>query len=1088
MDLDIDGVVFTSNSERGQTMSKKRFFTLFLGLVFVFGMARWQPTSAQNPQVYPALAAKVAEQGYVNLIVGLKLPKEFTPEGYLDAKAAAQQRAAIRAAQQSLLNSLGSGAQAYALYEFIPFMALRVNTVAWELLTLSPLVTSIAEDRPIPLALESSVPVSGVPTVWNEGIEGSGWAVAVLDTGVQWHHEFFGGTEHSRVVSEACYSNAGDEGTTLCPNGQKTQETGHAADPNIAACSSDGSNPDGGSLCRHGTHVAGIAAGSHAYASVSYDGVARAASIIGIQVFTRFSASQCGGSSPCVMSYSSDQISGLQRVYALRNTYNIAAVNMSLGGGGYTESQQGQCDTDNAATKAAIDTLRSVGIATIIAAGNNGYVDKISAPACISTAIAVGASTDFDTIASFSNMNSLVELMAPGVAIVSSVSSPNTPGNTYMSMQGTSMATPYAAGVWTLLRSMKPAASIDDILAALQNTGPLIVDTRTGGSTSKPRVQADRAAMALNPVTWVGSTGAWNEGANWSSNAVPSRLSTVTIPTSPSGGNYPVLNANASVGHLTIENGAYITVTSPYTLTVAGNWTSVGTGTFYAITGTVHFVGNYDHSLTMSGTSDDHFYNLTIGDGSDATVLTPASNVKINGDLTIAQNAKLNGGTHTFYVGGNWVDAGTSFVHGTSTVVFQGSGKTLTRHELAPLLLTQTFSEYDGMSDNSFTTAPPAKWTEQNNGGTNNDWYYGRFASLELDKAFAIRWYGSSGSADAWLFSPALSLEPYKPYTLTFAYRVVNSSYAQNLDVKLGNSPTSTAMTQTLYTATNINTTTWLTLTQSFTVGGKSTYHIGFRNYRTPAGSYGLMLDNITLKSQDKLEFYNLVVSGSVTAAKPLWVKNDLTVSPGGVLDLGTQTLTVDNTLTNTGTLRQTRSVNNATVEFLHVRNAADNADKYHGVDITTTGNMGNVTVTIRGNQTSGCTTNPYDPLLKRCFAITPDTTQSATVKFWYTEAERNNQVANAMKLWHYSGPPANWTQVGTGYTYSEDGTSCTSGGGQACWMQATGVNTYSPFGVGSGDKPTALVLFKMRAHSTAVLPFGALALGLLVLFWRRKR
>lgn len=1063
-------------------MNTGRFLALLVALLLLLSMPVIHPAQAQEPAAYPELAAKVAEQGTINLIVGLKLPKGFTPEGYLDARGVAEQRAAIRQAQNALLASLGSGAQAYARYEFIPFMALRVNSAAWELLTLSPLVNSIAEDVPVPPLLQSAVPVSGVPNLWAEGIEGSGWTVAVLDTGSQWHHEFFGGVSNSRVVSEACYSNAGNEGTTLCPNGQKIQESGHAADPNVAACSQDGVTLDGGSLCTHGTHVAGIAAGSHAYASVSFDGVARGASIIAVQVFTRFAPSYCGGSSPCVMSYTSDQISGLQRVYNLRNSYNIAAVNMSLGGGGYTAAQQAQCDSDNAATKAAIDTLRSVGIATIIAAGNNGYVDKVGAPACISTAIAIGASTDNDFIAPFSNMNSMVELMAPGVAIVSSVSSPNTPGNSYASMQGTSMAAPYAAGVWTLLKSMKPSASITDVLTALQNTGPLIQDTRTGGSTAKPRVQADRAAMALNQTTWVGSTSAWNTASNWSTNAVPNRLTSVTIPSAPSGGNFPALSSVAAVGNVTIENGAQLIMNAPVTLTVAGNWTELGTGTLNATDGTVWVVGNYDHTFTMSGAANDQFNHLLIGNGSENTTLTMGSALRVNGNLTLAQKARLNGGSQTLYVGGNWNDAGSTFVHGTGTVVFQGTGKTINRDNLTPTILGQNFGEYDGFSNNSFTSSPPSGWTEQNNGASGNDWYYGRHASFELDKAFAIRWWNStSGAADAWLFSPALSLEPYKPYTLTFAYRVASGSYTQNLDVKLGASPSSGSMTQSIYTASGLNNTTWITVTQGFQVSSAGTYYIGFRNYRTPqAQYYGLLLDNISLKAGEKLEFYNLVVTGSATALDPVWVKHDLTVNAGATLDLGTQTLTVDNTLTNNGTLKQTKLVNNSTVEFLRVRDAANSTDKYRGVDITTSGNMGNVTVTIKGNQTA-CTTNPSDPLLKRCFTITPTTAQVATIKYWYTEAERNGQNANGLKVWHYDGPPANWTQVGSSYTYSEGGINCTSGGGLACWMQATNINTYSPFGLGSGDKPTAITFARVQARSLSWV-WGGLAVLLLLL------
>ena len=66
-------------------------------------------------------------------------------------------------------------------------------------------------------------------------------------------------------------------------------------------------------------------------------GVAKGANLIAVQVFSYFPSYQD------VLSYTSDQIKGLERVYALRDTYAIAAVNMSLGGGQYTST----CDSSN---------------------------------------------------------------------------------------------------------------------------------------------------------------------------------------------------------------------------------------------------------------------------------------------------------------------------------------------------------------------------------------------------------------------------------------------------------------------------------------------------------------------------------------------------------------------------------------------------------------------------------------------------------------------------------------------------------------------------------------------------------------------
>ncbi|MGQ3039013.1 MAG: S8 family serine peptidase, partial [Neoaquamicrobium sediminum] len=79
----------------------------------------------------------------------------------------------------------------------------------------------------------------------------------------------------------------------------------------------------------------------------------------------------------------SDQIKGLERVYALRNTYDIAAVNMSLGGGLYDS----YCDSDS--RKPIIDQLKAANIATVVSAGNEAYDSSVGAPACISSVITV---------------------------------------------------------------------------------------------------------------------------------------------------------------------------------------------------------------------------------------------------------------------------------------------------------------------------------------------------------------------------------------------------------------------------------------------------------------------------------------------------------------------------------------------------------------------------------------------------------------------------------------------------------------------------------------------------------------------------
>jgi hypothetical protein len=175
-------------------------------------------------------------------------------------------------------------------------------------------------------------------------------------------------------------------------------------------------------------------------------------------------------------------------VYTLRNTYAIAAVNISLGSGAF--ANQALCDRMNAAYKAAIDSLRSVNIATIIGSGNNANPNRITAPACVSSAIAVGSVGDSDVVSAFSNGGILLDLLAPGENINSSI-----PGNGFQVLQGTSMAAPHVAGAWAVLRERYPNRSVSDILRALRVGGVPIIDTRTG--RAYPRIDFTNALEAL---------------------------------------------------------------------------------------------------------------------------------------------------------------------------------------------------------------------------------------------------------------------------------------------------------------------------------------------------------------------------------------------------------------------------------------------------------------------------------------------------------------------------------------------------------------------------------------------------------------
>jgi subtilisin family serine protease len=454
-----------------------------------------RPSAPEHDQQFDALRAKVIGGGQLPVIVGVRAA--FTPEGALAGPQAVQvQRAQIAQAQREVRNALaGVNATHIRAFEYIPYMALHVDAAALDALQRSPWVKSIAEDMPIPAALAEStvlIGAAGAGGVWAKGFTGAGWTVAILDTGVESSHPFLSG----KVVAEACFSTNYSDGTytssTVCPNGSTSMTGTTAGRPcNVA-------NPDPGDDCDHGTHVAGIAAGKDP-GGPGFSGVAPDAAIIAVQVFSRFDSAPGCSALPCYLTWSSDQVAGLNFVYGLRTTFNIASANMSIGGGGPYSSPCDGSPGGDGGRKAVIDLLRSVGIATTISAGNNGFTNGLSSPACISTAVSVGSSKDgssgatpVDTVSNFSNSASYLSLLAPGQWIESSI-----PGSAYALYQGTSMAAPHVAGAWAVLRQAAPGASVADTLAMLQNLGVSITDTRN--SLVKKRIQLNSVLDPLLP-------------------------------------------------------------------------------------------------------------------------------------------------------------------------------------------------------------------------------------------------------------------------------------------------------------------------------------------------------------------------------------------------------------------------------------------------------------------------------------------------------------------------------------------------------------------------------------------------------------
>jgi subtilisin len=326
-----------------ESLTSAKMWFLFACMVFVV-----TAQGVEGQLVPPELTHRAAVEGTVPVIV--RLAMAVTPEGILaDKGAVLGQRQGIANRQRAVLAALtGQGHRMRHRYETVPFLALEVGPAELAILdTLKGMVLRVEEDELLFATLAESVPLVQGNAAWNAGFTGDGQVIAILDAGIDTAHPFLSG----KVVEEACYSSGGN-----CPNGSAIQVGTGAGIPCTYAASS----------CQHGTHVAGIAAGL----GPSFSGVAKGANLMSVQVFHRLTGVACmfAGEDPCAAASASDVMAGLERVYDLHNVYAFAAVNLSLGG----SRSSSNCDTQP--LKAAIDNLRSVGIATVVASGKGRFL------------------------------------------------------------------------------------------------------------------------------------------------------------------------------------------------------------------------------------------------------------------------------------------------------------------------------------------------------------------------------------------------------------------------------------------------------------------------------------------------------------------------------------------------------------------------------------------------------------------------------------------------------------------------------------------------------------------------------------------
>jgi len=363
------------------------------------------------------------------------------------------------------LNSLrANGATIKSRLHTIRAVTMRVPASMLPILASNPNVAYVTPDRNVTLTASNedyTTAVEADVAASQYALDGTGVGVAVIDSGVADHPDLHNASGASRVVYSQSF------------------------------VSGDSSTSD---KYGHGTHVAGLVGGNGVSSGVAngylakYAGVAPNVNIINLRVLDQ------NGSGT-----DSQVIAAIQQAIALKSTYNIRVISMSLGRPVFESYTLDPVDQ-------AVESAWKAGIVVVAAAGNRGRDNSmgthgfatIGVPGNDPAVITVGATRTFgtatrvdDAIASYSSkgptlVDHLVkpDLVAPGNRLVSLLASGSTLDNAnkslevgpvlgaakYFRMSGTSMATPLVSGAVALVLQQNPSLTPDQVKARLMKT------------------------------------------------------------------------------------------------------------------------------------------------------------------------------------------------------------------------------------------------------------------------------------------------------------------------------------------------------------------------------------------------------------------------------------------------------------------------------------------------------------------------------------------------------------------------------------------------------------------------------------------
>ena len=313
---------------------------------------------------------------------------------------------------------------------------------------------------------------------WDQST-GTGVVVAVIDSGFALGHEDLVNQWHKNpaemgmtVSADRCWTGTSvDKATNACDDDNNGYVddwrgwdfVGRTNNPQAGRSNSSGQG------VAHGTEVAGLvgATGNNGKGIATYGWNTR---LLPLQVLSD------DGSG-----YTSSIVAAIY--YAVDNGANV--INMSLGG-----------PDPDPALEEAINYAYTHNVIVVAAAGNCGTGQEAGCdpakpgamgyPALNKHVLAVGASTSNNTRASFSSYGPGLDVVAPGSgAIASTMWTATNQTSAYASnLYGTSFASPLVAGYIALIKSVRPATTVDDITALVDGTAQKV--SSMGGNVYMP--------------------------------------------------------------------------------------------------------------------------------------------------------------------------------------------------------------------------------------------------------------------------------------------------------------------------------------------------------------------------------------------------------------------------------------------------------------------------------------------------------------------------------------------------------------------------------------------------------------------------